>query len=91
MNNTSNLQNTPSPPQGPIKRIGVRTLNSAHDVRRLMGKLIKLRLANEIDSELLRVITYSVQTLLKAIESSETESRLIKLEEQIKELEKEGK
>jgi len=66
------------------KRLGVRTLHSADDVRRLLGRLIKARLADDgIDDGCLRALTGACSVLLKSIEQSDLDTRLADIEKQL--------
>jgi hypothetical protein len=64
-------------PGGPKR--GVR-LNRPRDVRRLLARLINQALQKQIETDLLRAITYSCSMILKSLELSEFEERLSELE-----------
>ena len=70
-------------------RIGVRSLKTADDIRRLLARLIKARLADQIDSEMLRAITAACIAFLKAAEAADTDNRLQAIEQQLEAYEKE--
>ena len=77
--------------EAPKKRLGLRSLRSADDVRRLLARLIKARLADDgtIDNETLRAVTQCLATFLKATEAAETEDRLEEIERLLKQYEDE--
>ena len=63
------------------KRMGVRKLSTADDVRRLLARLIKARLADDgIDNESLRAIVQACGILLKSIEAADLDDRLQEIE-----------
>ena len=64
---------------GDAKR-GVR-LNKPQDVRRLLSRLINEALRKEIDTDLLRAVTYACTNILKSFEAGELEERLTKVED----------
>ena len=64
---------------GGTKR-GVR-LNRPQDVRRLLSRLINEALQEEINTDLLRAVTYACTNILKSFEAGELEERLTKIEE----------
>ncbi len=68
------------------KRLGVRTLSTADDVRRLLARLIKARLADDgIDNESLRAIVQACGILLKSIEAADLDTRLEEIETRLAE------
>lgn len=71
------------------KRLGVRTLRSSDDVRRLLARLIKARLADDgtVDNESLRAIVQACGILLKSIEAADLDDRLAEIEAQLKKYE----
>ncbi len=73
-------------------RIGVRSLTTAGNVRSLLGKLIKKRLAEDdggVDNETLRAVVQACSVLLKSIEQETIDDRLQAIEKQLSEYEKE--
>ena len=74
-------KNKRNPPQGTKKR-GVR-LNRPHDVRRLLSRLINQALVGEIETDLLRAISYASSMVLKSLELGELSERLSKIEENL--------
>ncbi len=71
----------------PKKRPGIRRLTTSQDCRRLLSRCIKQYYAGEISETTLRAITYSLDKLIRMIESGEHEKWLEKLEAQLKEVE----
>lgn len=74
-------KNKRNPPQGKKKR-HVRT-NSAQGVRRLQSRLINQALNGEIDTDLLRAVTYACNTILKSLEVGELSDRLAEIERKL--------
>jgi hypothetical protein len=64
---------------GDAKR-GVR-LNKTRDVKRLLSRLINEAIRKEIDTDLLRAVTYACTNILKSFETGELEERLNRIEE----------
>ena len=61
---------------------GVR-LNKPQDVRRLLSRLINQSLRDEIDTDLLRAVTYSCSIILKSLEVGELADKISELEEKV--------
>lgn len=61
---------------------GVR-LNKPQDVRRLLSRLINQAINGEINTDLLRAVTYAAAMILKSIETGELSERLTKIEEKL--------
>ena len=76
-----NYMETINNSNGLVKRRRGANLKKASDVRKLLGKLINQALRDEITPELLLVVSYAAGMLLKSMEISDMEERLIKLEE----------
>ena len=55
-------------------------LNRPQDVRRLLSRLVNQVLKGEVEPEVLRVVTYASQTILKSLEVGELAERLDKIE-----------
>lgn len=70
-----------APPPTVKKRLGVRTLKTAADVRRQLAKLTRAYLSKEITAEELRTATYALTNLLRAIEQETVEAELQALKE----------
>jgi hypothetical protein len=63
-------------------RLGVRKIDSAEDVKRLLAKLVRARLAenSSLTDAMLRSITQALAVFLKAAEQGNLEERLIEIE-----------
>jgi len=74
------------------KIIGVRSLNSAKDVKRLLARLVKSRLANDglLDDSCLRAVTQTLMGFLKAEEAASLDDRLAEIESRLDEAEREA-
>jgi hypothetical protein len=68
-------------------RLGVRKIDSAEDVKRLLAKLIRARLAenSSLTDAMLRSITQALAVFLKAAEQGSIEDRLIEIEVKLNE------
>lgn len=62
---------------------GVR-LNSPQSVRRLLSRLINQCIRGEINTDLLRAITYASSMILKSLELAELSDRLERIEKELK-------
>ena len=65
------------------KRAGVR-LNRPVDVKRLLTRCINQTIAGEMDTDMLRAVSYACQTVLKVFELTTLEERLGRIEEALK-------
>lgn len=70
----------------PKKPLGMRSMVNATDVRKLLAKLIRGRLADDgsIDNETLRAVTGACSVLLKAAEQATVDDRLTAIEAALK-------
>ncbi|MBV5334238.1 MAG: hypothetical protein JZU49_00340 [Sulfuricurvum sp.] len=70
-------------------RLGVRKIDSAEDVKRLLAKLIRARLADNgsLTDAMLRSITQALSVFLKAAEQGSIEDRLNEIEGKLNEYE----
>jgi len=56
-------------------------LNRPQDVRRLLSRLIKQHLTDDISADTLRACTYAANVVLSSMEKGDLENRISKLEE----------
>jgi hypothetical protein len=73
------------------KSLGVRSMASAIDVRKLLAKLIRAKLAGDadLDNDTFRTIISACGVFLRAAEQADTDDRLQAIEKQLEAYEQE--
>lgn len=64
----------------------MRSLATAGDVRRFLGKMMRAHLRQEISSDTLRAITYSATALLKAMEHETIDFEISSIRKRLEEI-----